>query len=77
MQHSVTFIRDIRAKFGIHNSPQSPDTGKDSQWGTSGFQFSGQSLIKENCHNSRTNDDIDMKLGSVPKLDKINKITSK
>ena len=33
--------------------------------------------MKENCHNSRTSDDIDMKLGPVTKLDKWNKITSK
>ena len=38
---------------------------------------SGQSLIKRNCHNSRTSDDIDMKLGQVTKLDKRNKTTSK
>ena len=37
----------------------------------------GQSLIKENCHNSRTSDDINMKLGPVPKLDKKNKTMSK
>ena len=36
----------------------------------SNFRISGQSLIKENCHNSRTSDDIDMKLGPVTKLDK-------
>ena len=35
------------------------------------------SLIKENCHNSRTSDDIDMKLGPVIKLHKRNKTTSK
>ena len=40
----------------------------------SGF---GQSLRKENCQNSRTNNDIDMKLGPVTKLDKRNKATSK
>ena len=34
-------------------------------------------LIKENCHNSRTSDDIDMKLGTVTKLDKRNKKTAK
>ena len=34
------------------------------------FRISGQSLIKENCHNSRKSDDIDMKLGPVTKLDK-------
>ena len=34
------------------------------------FPVSCQSFIKENCHNSRTNDDIDIKPGSVTKLDK-------
>ena len=38
---------------------------------------SGQSLIKRNCHNFRTSDDIDMKLGPVTKLDKKDKTTSK
>ena len=33
-------------------------------------------LIKENCHNSRTSDDIDMKLGPVTNLDKKNKTTT-
>ena len=41
------------------------------------FQISGQSFIKENCHNSRTSDNIDLKLGPVTKLDKKNKATSK
>ena len=50
---------------------QNPDRG------ISNFQISGQSLIKENCHNSRTSDDIYMKLGPVTKLDKINKKLSK
>ena len=57
--------------------PQSPDIGQNSDRGISDFQISGQSLIKENCHNSRTSDDIDMKLGPVTKLDKRNKTTSK
>ena len=43
----------------------------------SDFRISGQSLIKENCYNSRTCDDIDIKLGSVPKPDKRNKTKSK
>ena len=30
------------------------------------------SLIKENCHNPRTSDNIDMKLETVSKLDKRN-----
>ena len=33
--------------------------------------------MKENCHNCRTSDDIDMTLGPVIKLDKRNKTTSK
>ena len=37
------------------------------------FQISGQSLIKQNCLNSRTSDDIGMKLGPVTKIDKRNK----
>ena len=41
----------------------------------SDFRISGQPLIKENCHNSRNIDDIDMKLGLVTKLDKENKTT--
>ena len=41
------------------------------------FPISGKSLIKENCDNSRTNGDIDMKLGPVTKIDKKNKATSK
>ena len=41
--------------------------------GISDFRISGQSLIKENCHNSRTSDDIDMKLRPVTKLDNRNK----
>ena len=43
----------------------------------SNLRISGQSLIKEHCHNSRTRNDIDMKFGSVTKLDKKNKTTSK
>ena len=41
------------------------------------FWISDQSLIKGNCHNSRTSDNIEMKLGPVTKLHKINKTTSK
>ena len=40
------------------------------------FRFSGQSLIKVDSHNSRTSDDIDMKLRQVIKPDKRNKLTS-
>ena len=43
----------------------------------SDFRISGQSLIKENCNNSRTSGNIDMKFGPVTNLDKKNKTTSK
>ena len=43
----------------------------------SNFRIAGQSLIKENCHYSRTSNDIDMKLRPVTKLGKINKKSSK
>ena len=57
--------------------PQSPDIGQNSDGGIFDIRISNKSLIKENCHNSRNIDDIDMKLGPVPKLDKRNKTTSK
>ena len=62
----------ILAKFRISESPYSPDIGQNTDWGISNFWISGQSLIKENCPNSSTSDDIDMKLGPVTKLDKGN-----
>ena len=71
------FIRDIHAKFGISNSIQSPDIGQNSDRGISDFRIFGQSLIKENCHNSRTSNDIDINVGPVTKHDKRNKTTSK
>ena len=57
--------------------PQSPDIGQNPDGGISDFHISGQCLINENCNNCRTSDDIDMKLGPVPKLGKRNKTTSK
>ena len=57
--------------------PQSPDIEQNSDDGFSDFRISGQSLIKQNCHNSRASDDIDMKLGPVTKLDNRNKTISK
>ena len=63
-------MRNIRAKFGVPDFPQSPDIGQNSDGGISNFQISGQSLLKENDHNSRTSDDIDIKLGQVTKLNK-------
>ena len=55
---------------------QSLDIGQNFDGGISNLRISVQSLIKENCHNSRTSDDIDMKLGPVTNLDKRNKTTS-
>ena len=63
--------------FGIISSPKSQDIGQNSGEGISDFRISGQSLIKVNCHNPRTSDDIDMKLGPVTKRDKRIKTTSK
>ena len=71
------FIRDILVKSGISNLSQSPNVGQQSDGGVSNFQISSQSSIKENCQNSRTIGDIDMKLVPVTKLDKRNKATSK
>ena len=45
--------------------------------GISDIQISGQSIIKENYHNSRTSNDIDMKLGPVTKRVERNMTTSK
>ena len=55
----------------------SPDAGQNSDGGISDFWIFDQSLIKRNCHNSRTSDDNDMKLGPVTKLDKRNKTSKK
>ena len=59
-------------KFGIRNTPQSPDIGQKSDGVISDFWISSQSLIKQNCHNSRTGNDIDMELGPVTKIDNRN-----
>ena len=50
-----------------------PDFGQNSDGGISDFRISGQFLTKENCYNSRTSDDIDMKIEPVTRLDKRNK----
>ena len=56
------FIRETPAKFGIPNSPQSPDIGQNSDVRISNLPISGQLLINENCHNSGNNSNIQMKL---------------
>ena len=63
-------MKDIRAKFIIPISPQSPDVAQNWDVGICDFQISGQSFINENCHNFRTSHNIDIKLGPVTKLDK-------
>ena len=68
---------NILLEIFVPNLSQSSYIGQNSDGGISDFRISGQSLIKENYHNSRTSDDIDMKLGPVTKLDKRNKTTSK
>ena len=50
---------------------------QNSDGGISNFRISSQSLTKENHHNFRTSDDVDIKLWPVTKLDKRNKTTSK
>ena len=52
-------------------------TRQNSAGAISDFRISGESLRNGDFHNSRTSDDIDMKLGPVTKLDKRNKTTSK
>ena len=56
---------------------QSPDIGQNLNGGIFDFQVSSQSLINEISLNSRTSNDIDMKLGPVTKLEKRNLWTSK
>ena len=56
---------------------QSPKTAQKSDEVVSDFRISGQSFIKENCHNSSTGDHIDMKLRPVTKPDKRKKTLSK
>ena len=68
---------DICAKFGIPKLSQSSYVGQNSDGCIFDFWISGQFLIQENCHKSRTSNDIDMKPGLVTKLDKRNGSTSK
>ena len=50
-------MRDISAKLGIPNSPQSPYILQNSDGDISDFRISVQSMI--NCPNSRNSNDID------------------
>ena len=67
-------MRNIRAKFGISNFPQSPDMGQNPDEGISGSRIYGQSFVNGDCHNSRISHDIDIKLGPVTEIRK--KITA-
>ena len=58
-----SFIKGIHYKFGVPNLPQSPDINQTSNGSISDSQISGQSLLNKNCHNSRTSNDTDIKLG--------------
>ena len=62
-------IRDIRAKFDIPNSSQFPYIVQNSNEDISDIWISGKSLIKKNCPNSRTSNDIYMRLEPVTKPD--------
>ena len=66
-------IKDICHKFSIPYSLQSPDIGQNSDGGISNFWIPGQSLIKENCHNSRTSDDKNIKLAPVTDFKNVKK----
>ena len=70
-------MRDIGVKFDIPNSLNSRGIVRNSDGAISNFRIFDQSLIKVYSHNSRTNDDIQMKLGLVSTIDKGNKTTSK
>ena len=70
-------MKKIHGKLGIANSLQSPDIGQNLDRSIFNSRFLGKSFIKENCDSSRTCNDIDMKLGSITRLDKRNTMTLK
>ena len=63
--------------FGIPNFPQSTDIGQNLDGGICDLRISGQSLKSKNCDNSKTRNDIDMKLEPVTIFGKRNATTSK
>ena len=73
LQHSVTLLQTFMPSLVSITRPSLQILGKTQ---TGVFPISGQSLVKENCHNSRVRDDIDMKLGPVTTIGKRNKTTS-
>ena len=76
--NSETFSNISLERF-VPNSPQSPyiRQSQTREWGISDFRIFGQYLIKEDCHNSRTSNDICVKLQSLTECDKRNTTTSK
>ena len=75
MQHSVTFHLRHSCHIWYSNLLQSRYIRQNSDRCISDFWISGQSLVKKNCHKSRTSNDNDMKLG--PNLGKRNTEMSK
>ena len=76
--NSETFSNISLERF-VPNSPQSPyiRQSQTREWGISDFRIFGQYLIKEDCHNSRTSNDICVKLRPLTERDKRNTTTSK
>ena len=74
---SFIFLVPVKSVLGSSILCYSPDIRQNSDERISDFRISGQSFIKENCHNSRTTDDINMKLRPVTKHHKRNKTTLK
>ena len=70
------FIRDIHTKFGVPKSLHSPDI-----WYQTGIfpipKILVKSIINKSCHNYRANNDTNVKLGPLTKLDKKNTTMSK
>ena len=71
----LLFIRDIHAKFGIHNSSQSSDMAQNSDEGIPISEFLVKFFMNKYRHNTRASNDIDMKLEPVNKLNKRNTTT--
>ena len=69
------FLRDIHAEFGILNLIQSPNIGQNPKRMFLISEFLVNFLLKKNCHNCRTSNSVDMKLGPAAKLDKRNTTT--
>ena len=79
LQAFVVALPNLCAKFGISYLYQYPGIWQNSDWGIPKGLIFGQFLFvlsKRNYHNSRTSDDIDMKLRPVTKSGKKSKTTS-